>query len=385
MNSNQYWYRHYPTATPTSLPTARPSPAPTISPAPTVSPAPTMRWRTAEAPPGWYSWIFGSGTSGASAAQLSSPYFLAGLCAATLLTARNRRRRKWGGFPGDRDRYGAGAGFDAVERQYKTIGDVDVGLPDAHGMYRDAHYGPGGVGDLGVGTDYRGPYDRTREVEGGEYRWQGYSESLASTAVADNRDAYSPLHHRRGGQQRGYRDRSPDRGANEAAYAVHRMGENRPSPFHPDRHAPHVVPDQDFLVSFMGRLRADAGVRLLAHGAKTRHPRRVHVRALRSCITWQTEKVADRTVRGTVHVVNLRDVLYVDIGKRTAALRRPEVAPVPDEVCLSLLTSDGSLDLQAPSRPERDALVSCFCLILDEAHPGWREEAARGGGDPFIA
>ena len=66
--------------------------------------------------------------------------------------------------------------------------------------------------------------------------------------------------------------------------------------------------------------------------------------------------------------------MYVDVGKQTTALRRVENASIADNVCLSLLTKDGSLDLEASSSQERDALVNCFSLVLDEIHAqNWRD------------
>jgi hypothetical protein len=66
--------------------------------------------------------------------------------------------------------------------------------------------------------------------------------------------------------------------------------------------------------------------------------------------------------------------MYVDVGKQTTALRRVENASVNENVCFSLLTKEGSLDLQANSSRERDALVSCFSLVLDEVHAAnWRD------------
>ncbi len=67
-------------------------------------------------------------------------------------------------------------------------------------------------------------------------------------------------------------------------------------------------------------------------------------------------------------------IQYVDVGKQTTALRRVENASIAENVCLSLLTRDGSLDLEASSAQERDALVNCFSLVLDEVHAkNWRD------------
>ena len=66
--------------------------------------------------------------------------------------------------------------------------------------------------------------------------------------------------------------------------------------------------------------------------------------------------------------------MYVDVGKQTTALRRVENASVPESLCFSLLTKEGSLDLEANSPRERDALISCFSLVLDEVHAqNWRD------------
>jgi hypothetical protein len=70
----------------------------------------------------------------------------------------------------------------------------------------------------------------------------------------------------------------------------------------------------------------------------------------------------------------LSHIMYVDVGKQTTALRRVENASVSDALCFSLLTKEGSLDLEANSPRERDALVSCFSLVLDEVHAqNWRD------------
>jgi hypothetical protein len=62
------------------------------------------------------------------------------------------------------------------------------------------------------------------------------------------------------------------------------------------------------------------------------------------------------------------------VGKKTNALQRLElVGQVAEQTCFSLLTQNGSLDLQANSKLERDALVSCFSMILDDVHAeDWR-------------
>lgn len=129
----------------------------------------------------------------------------------------------------------------------------------------------------------------------------------------------------------------------------------------------------------------DPGLRLIAHGTKSK-PRGIWLQLHHTVLIWQTESPSKQSkdkkdspkklIRGKEHHVPLVDILYVDVGKHTDALRKIENASVLEEVCFSLLTKRGSLDLQAYSVVQRDALVSCFSLVLDEIHANhgdWRK------------
>jgi hypothetical protein len=124
-------------------------------------------------------------------------------------------------------------------------------------------------------------------------------------------------------------------------------------------------------------------------------------------LSWQTEfprQITDASgrtsivlFRGTTHTIDLATVLYVDVGKKTSALLKTnektaaaaaaelasvntsntvqtaaaaaaQVNHVPAAACFSLLTGNGSLDLQTNSRLERDALVACLSMVLDQVH-----------------
>lgn len=60
--------------------------------------------------------------------------------------------------------------------------------------------------------------------------------------------------------------------------------------------------------------------------------------------------------------VDLKDVLFIEWGKRTQNLSSDATKDVRDEVCFSLVTEDSTLDFQASSKVERDALVQGFML-----------------------
>ena len=85
----------------------------------------------------------------------------------------------------------------------------------------------------------------------------------------------------------------------------------------------------------------------------------------------QTGQVSIVMMRGSLHTILLKNILYIDVGKKTHALQLSN--DLPDSTCLSLLTQNGSLDLEANSKLERDSLVSCFSMILDDIHEeDWR-------------
>ena len=160
---------------------------------------------------------------------------------------------------------------------------------------------------------------------------------------------------------------------------------NSRSPPSPDHPALKKIPPNSIIAETMARLQG-RGIRLVAHGVHS-DAKRVWIKLddESHCVTWQTEfprrvpnqagQVSIVLMRGSVHRIALTNILYIDVGKKTNALKRLDDIKVPDPTCFSLLTQNGSLDLQASSKLERDALVSCFSMILDDVHANenWRE------------
>ncbi len=145
--------------------------------------------------------------------------------------------------------------------------------------------------------------------------------------------------------------------------------------------------NEDVVVSAAMQQLRDPGVLIVAHGSRGK-PKTVRLVLTENAITWRTEmrKKSSSTITavnassskeiklGKLHQVPLSHIMYVDIGKQTTALRRVENASVSESLCFSLLTKEGSLDLEANSPRERDALVQCFSLVLDEVHAqNWRD------------
>jgi len=158
---------------------------------------------------------------------------------------------------------------------------------------------------------------------------------------------------------------------------------NRPRPPSPEHPALMKIPPNRIIAETMGRLQ-ERGIRLIAHGVHC-DPKRVWIKLEddTASVTWQTEfprRVPDQSgqvsivlMRGSIHRISLCNVLYIDVGRKTNALQRLDITKAPDTACFSLLTQNGSLDLQANSKLERDALVSCFSMVLDDVHDeDWR-------------
>lgn len=163
------------------------------------------------------------------------------------------------------------------------------------------------------------------------------------------------------------------------------FSENEPTASAISRTSPNMNsnnPQQEEIVisAAMQQLR-DPGVLIIAHGSKGK-PKTVRLQLTKTAITWRTETKKKGSVEsskvppklGKLHQVPLSHIMYVDVGKQTTALRRVENAHVPEELCFSLLTKEGSLDLESNGARERDALVACFSLVLDEVHAAnWRD------------
>jgi hypothetical protein len=166
-----------------------------------------------------------------------------------------------------------------------------------------------------------------------------------------------------------------------------------PSPVHPNDSSNHRVPSHMVLSSTLTSLR-EPGIRLHAHGTQC-EPRRIWIQleVHKEMLEWRTENRSDpkeiddnananengnnftraRSVQetytlGPKHMIPLQDIIYVDVGKTTAALQLLGEDEFSCDVCFSVLTRNGSLDLNAGNKLERDALISCLCLILDTIH-----------------
>jgi hypothetical protein len=219
--------------------------------------------------------------------------------------------------------------------------------------------------------------------------------SKASNASSDPESGIDSLYLRpmaRSTVRRGYASASHAHSMQRASPTFMGNRSITPSPGHP---AIPRLPSAKILNETMQRLKS-RGIRLVAHGVAS-DSKRVWIKFEEdtSSLSWQTEvprkipsqlgEVSIVMMRGALHRIALPNILYVDVGKKTNALMKAENRDILDSVCFSLLTQNGSLDLQANSRLERDALVSCFSMVLDEIHTqDWRSLYAESPGTSAV-
>ena len=72
---------------------------------------------------------------------------------------------------------------------------------------------------------------------------------------------------------------------------------------------------------------------------------------------------------GKTHQIDLASVLFVTANKKTKSLKNKAI--VPDELCLSLITHDSSVDISVDTKSERDVLVLGFGELVQalKSHP----------------
>lgn len=180
------------------------------------------------------------------------------------------------------------------------------------------------------------------------------------------------------GQRRG--GAGPYHGGNEESVVFDQGGGKMPSQQPQQQQLLDLQQNDEIVISAAMQQLREPGVLIVAHGSRGK-PKTVRLQLTETAVTWRTETrkksstgVAREPKMGKLHSVPLSHIMYVDVGKQTTALRRVENAAVSEALCFSLLTKEGSLDLEANSPRERDALVSCFSLVLDEVHAqNWRD------------
>ena len=101
------------------------------------------------------------------------------------------------------------------------------------------------------------------------------------------------------------------------------------------------------------------GVNMIQHGA-TGPAVQVHLSLRKNVLYWS----GGRPVNGR-RELPIPEIMFIDIGKNTAGFVSGHSAKqVDQDLCFSLVTSDQSLDLEATSKMEREAMAQGFSMLM---------------------
>ena len=72
--------------------------------------------------------------------------------------------------------------------------------------------------------------------------------------------------------------------------------------------------------------------------------------------------------------IDIPDIKYVEVGKKTANFKTAASADAPEEKCLSLVCLSTTLDLECDNMKDRDVLAENFNLLIEAASAARGEE-----------
>lgn len=101
------------------------------------------------------------------------------------------------------------------------------------------------------------------------------------------------------------------------------------------------------------------GMTMLLHtGDKT--PKPIQLTLVGTELRWKAAKVFARNQ----YKIDLRDIKFVEWGKQTSTFLKHPSMGASEDLCFSLITDKVTVDLEASSKVERDALVQGFSLVV---------------------
>lgn len=109
------------------------------------------------------------------------------------------------------------------------------------------------------------------------------------------------------------------------------------------------------------------GMTMVLHTSE-KNPKQIHLTLVGTELRWKAAKVFARNM----YKIDLRDIKYVEWGKQTNTFQKQVSSAASDDQCFSLVTERVTVDLEASSKVERDALVQGFSLVVS----GLRESSA---------
>lgn len=101
------------------------------------------------------------------------------------------------------------------------------------------------------------------------------------------------------------------------------------------------------------------GMTMVLH-TSDKNPKQIHLTLVGTELRWKAAKVFARNM----YKIDLRDIKYVEWGKQTNTFQKQVSSAASDDQCFSLVTERVTVDLEASSKVERDALVQGFSLVV---------------------
>ena len=117
-----------------------------------------------------------------------------------------------------------------------------------------------------------------------------------------------------------------------------------------------VDPDLTLLTAFTSVLRQ--GITISLHTLKG--VKQISLTLSGTELKWQSLKVFVRKICK----LDIKDILYIEMGKKTTNFKLPGASSVLEDYCFSLITNQESIDLEASSKVERDALAQGFAILI---------------------
>lgn len=121
-------------------------------------------------------------------------------------------------------------------------------------------------------------------------------------------------------------------------------------------------PDAALLSTFTSVMQH--GINVMLHTAKGPKQIQLTMDDTTSTLKWNSAKMFARKK----NELQLSRVLFIELGKQTNNFHLASAKVTADDLCFSLVTQDSTLDIEASSKVERDALAQGFAIMLARIH-----------------
>lgn len=105
------------------------------------------------------------------------------------------------------------------------------------------------------------------------------------------------------------------------------------------------------------------GITVKVHSQKDKAPKEVRVTLQSDVLNWKN--INSRTIIHRTKSMKIRDIKRIEWGKITETFNSAIAQATPEDICLSLVTNEKTLDLEVSSKVERDSLAQGFTILIN--------------------